>query len=348
MGLISSTRLGDAKATYPFRVTAVNATGPFTTKLPKGQARRKWYLLVFTCCAFRCVHLEVMTDLSVEAFLMAFQHFLGRRNRPEILMMDNGTNFVGAARELQREWREIQDDLHARVHGQTSDCPIKFQFHVSYTPYRNGAVEKMIGCAKRALLRNLPLESAVSEKELHTLVAEVEGVLNARPITYIGSDINDLEALTPNHFLARSTYLSMLQKPGKSWKRRWDHLRFLQDRIWHCLWKEYIPGLQGRAKWRKATPNLRKGDIILSFEPDTKHWPLAQVLEALPNVQDGLVHVVSARHSDGKIIKRDVSKVVLLLPAEEELVDLGKGCSSQPCFEYVCCSVLHILIIYVL
>ncbi len=267
MGLISSTRLGDAKATHPFCVTAVDAAGPFTMKLPWGQARRKRYLLVFTCCVFRCLHLEVMTDLSVEAFLMAFQCFLGRRNQPEILMMDNGTNFVGATRELQREWREIQDDLHARVHGQTSDYPIKLQFHIPYAPHQNGAVERMIGCAKRALLRNLPPESAVPDEELHPLVAEVEGVLNARPITYIGSDINDLEALTPNHFLARSTYLSILQKPGETWKKPLDHLRLLQDRIWHHFQKECIPGLQGRAKWRKATPKLRKGNIILSFEP---------------------------------------------------------------------------------
>lgn len=32
-------------------------------------------------------------------------------------------------------------------------------------------------------------------------VAEAEFLMNSRPLTYVSSDCNDLEAITPNHFL---------------------------------------------------------------------------------------------------------------------------------------------------
>ena len=34
-----------------------------------------------------------------------------------------------------------------------------------------------------------------------TIFAEVEGLVNSRPLTYVSDDIDDLEAITPNHFL---------------------------------------------------------------------------------------------------------------------------------------------------
>lgn len=36
-------------------------------------------------------------------------------------------------------------------------------------------------------------------EELLTVLTEVEGVLNSRPLTYVYSDITDQEPLTPGH-----------------------------------------------------------------------------------------------------------------------------------------------------
>lgn len=41
----------------------------------------------------------------------------------------------------------------------------------------------------------------LDEKGLHTVLCEVEVILNSRPITKASTDPNDLEALTPNHLL---------------------------------------------------------------------------------------------------------------------------------------------------
>jgi len=49
--------------------------------------------------AVKAVHLEVVSDLSTDAFLNAFKRFISRRGRLANVYFDNGTNFVEANRE---------------------------------------------------------------------------------------------------------------------------------------------------------------------------------------------------------------------------------------------------------
>lgn len=41
----------------------------------------------------------------------------------------------------------------------------------------------------------------LDEEALHTVLCEVESIINSRPVTKASTDPNDLEALTPNHLL---------------------------------------------------------------------------------------------------------------------------------------------------
>ncbi len=77
MGPLSSIRVPDEDS-YAFKFTAIDAAGPFLTKMPWGYTRRKCYLLVFTCWTFRCVHLDVLNGLDAHSFLLTFEHFLAR------------------------------------------------------------------------------------------------------------------------------------------------------------------------------------------------------------------------------------------------------------------------------
>ena len=197
MGPISGIRV-PSEASYAFQYTAVDAAGPFLTKMPRGHSHRKHYLLVFTCCTFRCVHLELLTALDTESFLLAFEHFLLRRGRPTVLAMDNGTNFVGGASDLVRSWRDLQTDEIRKKYE------ITFKFNVPLARHRNGLVERVVGSAKRALLHTIKPDVAVTDEELMTAFTMVEAVLNARPLTYVGSDFKDLEPLMPEHFLGTS------------------------------------------------------------------------------------------------------------------------------------------------
>ncbi|XP_033218087.1 uncharacterized protein LOC117173556 [Belonocnema kinseyi] len=49
----------------------------------------------------KATHIELVTDLTTAAFLSALRRFISRRGRVVNLCSDNGTNFAGAARQLQ-------------------------------------------------------------------------------------------------------------------------------------------------------------------------------------------------------------------------------------------------------
>lgn len=51
--------------------------------------------------ATKGVHLEVVCDLSTDGFLAALHCFVAHRGCPAMLTTDNGTNFIGAQREVK-------------------------------------------------------------------------------------------------------------------------------------------------------------------------------------------------------------------------------------------------------
>jgi len=54
--------------------------------------------------ATKAIHLEAVSDLSSDKFLEGLRRFFARRGKSENLYSDNGTNFVGASRVLDKEF----------------------------------------------------------------------------------------------------------------------------------------------------------------------------------------------------------------------------------------------------
>ncbi|XP_018360090.1 PREDICTED: uncharacterized protein LOC108759242 [Trachymyrmex cornetzi] len=69
----------------------------------------KAYIALFICLNTRGIHLELVTDLTTEAFLAALRRFTGRRGICSCLIYDNGTNFVGASRELKKLYAFLKE-----------------------------------------------------------------------------------------------------------------------------------------------------------------------------------------------------------------------------------------------
>ncbi|KAL4107544.1 hypothetical protein QTP88_017875 [Uroleucon formosanum] len=100
MGQLPRQRITPSK---PFSITGVDFIGPIQVKTGLRKiVLVKAYISVFVCMATKAVHLELVSSLTSEAFLAALRRFTSRRGLPSQIWSDNGTNFVGARKELRR------------------------------------------------------------------------------------------------------------------------------------------------------------------------------------------------------------------------------------------------------
>ena len=76
----------------------------------------------------------------------------------------------------------------------------EWKFNPPASPYFGGAWERLVRSCKKAMYAVLN-GRRLTEETLLTNLCLVEQLLNAQSLTAVFSDVNDLEVLTPNHFL---------------------------------------------------------------------------------------------------------------------------------------------------
>ena len=93
----------------PFTSTGIDFFGPILVKASRGTrsnlAKAKRYEVVFTCLTVRAIHLELASDLSIDAFMMALCRFYSHQGDVKIIRSDNGTNFSG---QLQKGKKSLK------------------------------------------------------------------------------------------------------------------------------------------------------------------------------------------------------------------------------------------------
>ncbi|GFV89526.1 uncharacterized protein TNCV_4153411 [Trichonephila clavipes] len=132
-----------------------------------------------------------------KAFLACLRRFIARRSKPSVIWSDNATNFNGA-RNILNEWNEICKSN--RIQLFSAEEGIEWNFIPPASPHFGGLWEANIKSMKRILLR-VAKSAIMNFEELTTLMAQIEAVLNLRPLSPLSSDPNDLSPLTPGHFL---------------------------------------------------------------------------------------------------------------------------------------------------
>ncbi|GFW21589.1 integrase catalytic domain-containing protein [Trichonephila clavipes] len=296
----------------PFEKVGLDYAGPIITKpnLKRSRVTLKSYIAIFICFITKATHLEVVSDLTTEAFLACLRRFIARRSKPSVIWSDNATNFKGA-RNILNEWNEICK--FNRIQLFSAEEGIEWNFIPPASPHFGGLWEANIKSMKRILLR-VAKSAIMNFEELTTLMAQIEAVLNSRPLSPLSSDPNDLNPLTPGHFLTNCA-ISSFPEPytasdSLSYHSRWKLIQSLRDTFWNRWSTKYLTHLQTRAKWSVQNPNLKENQLVLLKDPNTKplDWPMGRILEVFPG-SDGLVRVVNVKTSTG-ILKRAITKVV--------------------------------------
>lgn len=192
----------------PFNHTGVDYAGPLFCRLSKGRGHqaKKCYISLFVCLATKAIHLELVTDYSSEAFLASFHRFVGRRRVPSTMYSDNGTNFHGANKELQRSFMVISRDPD--LHNTLSSNGTAWRFIPPAAPHFGGLWEAGVKSVKQHLCKIVGSNTLTIE-EMTTLLVRIEACLNSRLIAPLTNDPDDLTPLTSGHFLIGGPILSV-------------------------------------------------------------------------------------------------------------------------------------------
>ncbi|XP_063893017.1 uncharacterized protein LOC126056575 [Helicoverpa armigera] len=257
-----------------------------------------------------------MTDLSKDAFIMTFRRFVARRGRPTEVFCDNGRNFVAGAKELNNFLNMNADALSDFASGEG----IKFIFSPSYAPHFGGIWEAGVKSAKYHLKRVMG-NSHLTFEELSTLFAQVESILNSRPLYPMSSTPDDLLCLTPGHFLIGRALTAIpspsLEDHNIDNLRRYQRIQHLHQHFWRRWQREYIAELQQRCKWKVDNTSLNIGDLVLLKEDNSPPlcWRLGRVTRLFPG-SDGISRVADVKTQRG-VVRRPLVRLCPLPSADK-------------------------------
>lgn len=209
MGDLPASRSNSSR---PFEHTGVDFTGHVFLKANKGRGIKttKGYVCVFVCMATKAVHLELVSDMTASAFIAALRRMAARRGTPLHMYSDNGTNFLKASKTLQEEYLEIQNIVNPECLGTISDMGISWHFNAPAWPTAGGLWESCVKAFKYHLKRVIG-DQKLTYEEFSSLLAQIEGCMNSRPLCAISEDPEDINYLTPSHFLSSGPTLTLIE-----------------------------------------------------------------------------------------------------------------------------------------
>ena len=312
MGILPTERVLPA---FAFSDVGVDFAGPIYVKGYEDKVMRKAYVCLFTCTHSRMVHLELTNNMSTEEFLNALKRMINRRGKCRKIISDNQLTFKKADKVLQSSvCKSRAADI---VQSYFSENNIVWEYITERSPHRGAFYERLVRSLKEPLRKVLG-KSKLHYSELYTILTDIEATLNQRPLTYLGSDPRNLQAITPSH-LAIGRALKTVPSVSSTAKlsRRFLHLQVLLKHFWKRWTKEYLPSLAIRTKWQTEEDVPKIGDVCLITEENTSRptWPLGKIVEVIPG-KDNLVRTFKLKTKSGTLT-RPIQRLHLLERGDE-------------------------------
>lgn len=308
MGQLPSFRT--ERTVRPFIKVGVDFFGPIEVTVKRSHEKR--YGVIFTCMVTRAVHLEIANSMSTNAFIHVLRQFGCRRGFPEEIYCDNGTNFKGAEKELSTALKEMDKEEIKRF---STTNNVKWNFNPPTAPHMGGAWERLIQSVKK-VLKEMLTSRYPQEYVLRTLFAEIENIVNSRPMTHVSIDPYDESPLTPNHFLIGPQNIALPFSETNSGDLHqlsmWRASQKLADIFWKRWTEEYVPTLIRSTKWYQDRKGIKLGDVVLIVDSNGPRnlCQKGRVVKLFPG-KDRKVRVVEVQTANS-IYKRPVAKLCIL------------------------------------
>ena len=220
--------------------------------------------------------------------------------------------------------RELQATLtHPDVHSYLANHGVHWRFTTELAPWQGGFYERLVGLVKRAFRKGLG-RKLLSFDAFVTFLLEVEAMINTRPLTYIGADIDSAQVLTPASFSpgrhrialpftadsdATDPEYSPTISTADTVRTNWASQQQLLDAVWSVWEREYLLALRELStksiSSRSSLPRTpRVGEVVLISDPaDPKHrgsWTLGKVTRLIPSPSDQEIRSVALKTATRK------------------------------------------------
>ena len=307
-----------------FTNTGLDYFGPLYVK--NGNSFTKTWVCIFTCVAVRAIHLELVEDMSGNEFIEALRRFVSRRGKPKRIISDNAKQFKLAKNTIDLAWAELIHDPEVLSHA--SKHKIDWSFIVELSPWMGGFYERLIGVVKRCLRKSIS-KLTLTSSQLRTILAEIEAVVNTRPLVYVGEDIDQQTVITPAHFTSINpkigimidTHSDELNDPNYTdvkkdsskeildkWKKGQRHV----ERFWQLWRNDYLLSLRERSQRYKKHPRIQStkeamvGDIV-QIKDDTPRgtWKIGRITELIKS-NDGEVRAAKVQLASKIVLQRSL------------------------------------------
>lgn len=162
-------------------------------------------------------------------------------------------------------------------------------------------------------MRRIIGSAHLTYEQLYTILVQVEAILNSRPLTSLTDYPDDLDPLTPSHFLIGRKLTSLPQRyledtpPNRL--KIYARIQQLLQQFWRRWHKDYLAELQSRTKWKASSSSLDPGQMVFVKEDNIPplNWSLGRVT-AVHSGPDGTARVATVKTANGQV-KRPVVKL---------------------------------------
>ena len=327
-----------------FSKTGVDFAGPLSIstvsgiqrkrKPKKNQPKKKVespermvYLVVFTCAVSRNVHSEVLDGMTVDDLMHGIRRFVSRYGPPTLFYSDNALTFKCVSKELTQVFN------HPSLQKYLNDRKITWKFYVQKAPWMGGFIERVVGLYKSAISRVVG-RARLDYQEFITLVCELNGMLNSRPISYVYDTVGEEEPITPSRLWCGKNitmfppfYEARIEgRDPQICSKRLKYLDKVLTHFWKRFSTQYISSLSERHLARNLPRDGRQpkvGEVVLVKNDmlPRGRWKIARVSKLTPG-PDGVVRRVELKlpPSDKKNSPDELNRPPrLLVPLECEV-----------------------------
>ena len=303
--------------TPPFTNTALDYAGFFLIRsgTTRNAPKAKVYVAMFKCMCTGAIHLDLASDLSTNAFIDTLDRFISRRGLCVELYTDNATCFEGADNELKK----ILTTIHPDAREYVEEKRINWKFTTPRASHAGGIYESGIKSMKHHLKR-LMGDRCFTFEQFQTVLCKIEAVLNSRPLTPMSDDPNDLQALTPGHFLIGRPLVAKPERnllpANTSRLNKWEQVQQVQQQFWQKWYQDYLQTLQTRPKNFQEKVDFAINDMVIVKDSNLppQKWVLGRIIKLFPD-KSRVVRNVRVRTPTGE--KDRHVKYLCLLPMEK-------------------------------